>query len=142
VLFGTGRPILLVPRRWRGDLFGNAVIAWKSGAEAARAIGAALPLLEKSAAVTIFAATEHDIAPASSEGLVDYLRWHGIAAGAMAFPDGAPSVGEALLAAAGHAKADLLVMGAYTTSRLRELVFGGVTRHVLQHAALPVLLAH
>jgi nucleotide-binding universal stress UspA family protein len=140
--FDAGRPTLLVPSRWRGELFGKAVIAWKSSAEAARAVAAALPLLAKADTVGIFAATEHDVAPATPEGLVAYLRWHGIAATAMMFPAGAPSVGEALLAAARHAAADLLVMGAYSRSRVRELVFGGVTRHVLDHAALPVLMAH
>jgi nucleotide-binding universal stress UspA family protein len=141
-IFDAGRPALLVPSHWRGELFGKAVIAWKSSAEAARAVAAALPLLAKAETVDIFAATEHDVAPATPDGLVAYLRWHGIAATAMMFPAEAPSVGEALLAAARHAAADLLVMGAYSRSRVRELVFGGVTRHVLDHAALPVLMAH
>jgi nucleotide-binding universal stress UspA family protein len=76
------------------------------------------------------------------EDLADYFEWRGIRCERRAIPDEEDAVGAALLRAASQASADLLIMGGYGRSRLRELVLGGVTRHVLTHAQLPVLLAH
>ena len=89
----------------------------------------------------VLSAREADDGPEPSE-LVHYLAGHGIAAKTWAFTPGAGSVGDALLAEAQKAGADLLVMGAYGHSRLRELVLGGATRGVLTHGAIPVLLVH
>jgi nucleotide-binding universal stress UspA family protein len=76
-----------------------------------------------------------------TEALADYLEWRGIVCERRSIV-AEDAVGAALLRAASDAGADLLVMGGYGRSRLRELVLGGVTRHVLTHAQLPVLLAH
>jgi nucleotide-binding universal stress UspA family protein len=141
-LFRSGRPVLLVPKAPPVDLAARPMIAWKATPEAARAVAAALPLLKDAAAIDIFAADDSKIAPQAPETLLSYLAWHGLAATASGFDAGAPSVGEALLAAAKRSGATLLVLGGYGHSRLRELVFGGVTQHVIAHADIPVLLAH
>jgi nucleotide-binding universal stress UspA family protein len=90
----------------------------------------------------VFAAADRDVAPAGADDLVSYLAWHGITARGCRFAAGAPSVGNALLREADRLGARLLVMGGYSHSRLREFVLGGVTRYVLENAALPILIAH
>jgi nucleotide-binding universal stress UspA family protein len=138
-LFETGGPVLMVPGAVSGD-FGKAVaVAWDGTMEAARAARGALPL--RAEAVFVLTA-DMDKAQAKPSQLASYLAQHGIEAKTWAFrPDGT-SLGEALLAEAGEAGADMLVMGAYGHSRLRELVLGGVTRTVTAKAGIPVLMAH
>lgn len=142
-LFAARRPVLLMPADGKLDpAVGPAVIAWNGSPEAFHAVTAALPILRALDDVFIFCA-EEGAASAASQELAGYLAWHGIDAHPLK-PAGKThaDVGEALLAAAHDAKAHLLVMGAYTHSRLREAFFGGVTKHVLAHARLPVLMAH
>jgi nucleotide-binding universal stress UspA family protein len=141
-LFRSGRPVLLVPKSPPADLAARPMIAWKETPEAARAVAAALPLLKYAAAIEVFAADDGAITPRAPETLLAYLAWHGFTATVAGFDAGAPSVGEALLAAAKRSGATLLVLGGYGHSRLRELVFGGVTQHVIEHAEIPVLMAH
>ncbi|HEY0525498.1 MAG TPA: universal stress protein, partial [Stellaceae bacterium] len=142
-LFESGRPVLLVP----GDaasaarLLEHALVAWKPSPEAAHALGAAMPFLATAGSVTVFAASDRDVAATLPEELLTYLRRHGIDAAAPVFP-AAETVGQALLGEAGRTGATLLVMGAYSHSRLRELILGGVTEHVLNNARIPVLMAH
>jgi len=76
------------------------------------------------------------------EDVIAHLGWHGMAAEAMTEPRGVHSVGAALLKVAGSVGADLLVMGGYGHARYREALLGGVTRFIIRHARLPVLMAH
>jgi nucleotide-binding universal stress UspA family protein len=140
-LFHTGRPILLTPPEAKSFAFGPVLIAWNGSAEASRAVASALPLLHRSSDVAVLTAPEDGIFSDAAHGLVDYLAWHGIKARALTATRKAKAE-DCLMAAANNMGAELLVMGAYTHSRVRELVFGGVTRHVLFHAKIPVLMAH
>lgn len=139
LLFETGRPCVVVPSSLGGQPLETVVVAWKNGLEAARAVGAALPLLELATDVAVFSVSEDDEKEAGE--IVQYLAAHGCAARALAVPGGR-TVGEQLLAAAREAGAGLVVMGAYSHSRLSEHIFGGVTLHVLRHAQMPVLFVH
>ena len=112
------------------------VLGWDGGLAAARALGAALPFLEKAGQATLV--TVGRPAGIAAEAAADYLALHGVTARIDAAAPG--PAGPALLAAARDA--DLLVMGGYGHSHLLESVVGGVTAHVLAHATLPVLLAH
>lgn len=141
-LLRTQRPVLLAPQRLRSRLAGTVIIAWKESLQCWHAVSAALPFLQIAEHVEVVSADddvdEHD---ASQDEVLAYLRCHGIDAGARVEPLEGRSVGETMLAAA--AEADLMVMGAYTHSRLREMLLGGATRHVLQNAAVtPILMAH
>lgn len=140
-MFESGRPVLLVPP---GDFagFGRKVaIAWDGGRESARAVAMAMPILTESEKVMVL--TAQDGTPKSKpSALGDYLAHHGIAAETWAFTPEEGPVGEALLDEAAKAGADLLVMGAYGHSRLRELVLGGVTRSVVSETTMPVLMTH
>ena len=142
VLRETGRPVLVAPPRTPA-VFGRSVaIAWNGSLEAGRAIVACLPLLADANRVLVFSVGEEDKPGGAAQDVVDYLAWHGVAAAAETLAASPRSVGSSLLGASAAAGADLLVMGAYTQSRLHRLIFGGVTREVLKGAQIPVLMAH
>ncbi len=140
-LFDSGRPVLLVPTAPAPGAGTTVAIAWDRSREAARAVGAALPLLTAAEKVVILTAREPGSEAEPSE-LAAYLALHGVTARTWAFTPGSGSLGEALLEETGKAEADLLVMGAYGHSRLREMVLGGVTRSILADADMPVFLMH
>jgi nucleotide-binding universal stress UspA family protein len=139
----TGRPVLLVPTTNHTDpTQGKVVVAWNGSPEAFRAVTAAMPILVKASEVIVFTSSEGNIEASMADDLVTYLKWHGAKASVLKSDGKSNSVEDALLAAVRKARASLLVMGAYTHSRFRELLFGGVTRHVFKHATTPVLMAH
>jgi nucleotide-binding universal stress UspA family protein len=139
-LFETGRPVLVAPLQTVQSIGRTIAIAWSGSAEASRAVAAALPFIERADASVILSIASDDTAGTAGTELADYLAWHGLAAGCHTVSGEGVAVGEALLKAC--AGVDLLVMGAYTHSRLRQLILGGTTRHVLEQAAIPLLMAH
>jgi nucleotide-binding universal stress UspA family protein len=140
-LFDTGRPVLLVPDGTPANLFYRPLIAWNGSSEAARAVGFALPFLtEFSGCIDIFAVPESKH-HADTEELLRYLSWHGVVADRIPADDTA-SIGMSLLARASANQAGIIVMGAYTHGHYRQFLFGGTTRYVMEHAAVPVLFAH
>jgi nucleotide-binding universal stress UspA family protein len=141
-LFGAGRPLLVVPSEPPAAIGERVAIAWNDGAEAARAVAGALPFLDSAKAVHVLTAGTRRTAPEVGQDLVGYLQWRGIAAECQQVSSTDGPVAEALLQAAAGLRADLLVMGGYGRTRLSELVLGGVTRHVLSHPTMPVLMAH
>lgn len=139
VLFDSGRPILMAPPSPPRSLGQTVLIHWNASSETAHAIQVALPVLRKAKRVS-FIAVEGHIAPGPSvRDAVAHLEANGIAATAKTV-SGKP--GEAILAEATAIGADLLIKGAYTQSRLRQMIFGGATSHILSAAEIPVLLAH
>jgi nucleotide-binding universal stress UspA family protein len=140
-LFESGRPVLVVPE-FAPDVGKRIAIAWNGSSEAARSVSAALPFLKRAEAVLLFSAVTERTSADAVVGLVDFLAWHGISAVPEGLPERGGSVGHRILEAAGAAGIDLLVMGAYTHSRLRQLILGGVTHDVLGRARLPLLMAH
>lgn len=147
VLFGAGRPVLLVPPDWReGPIGRNIVIAWNGKREAARAVADAAWFLERADKVEIVTVGADDKARdeslASAEALSGHLGRRGIKAPSRVIGDLGFTEGATLLAEAAAAHADLLIMGGYGRSRLGEFIFGGVTRELLKEANLPVLMSH
>jgi nucleotide-binding universal stress UspA family protein len=138
-LLQTGQPLLIVPPQSQECVASKIAIGWNASAEAARAVAAAMPCLTVADAVTILISPKR---AASAKDLADHLVWHGVKASVHQFRVGTRSVGETLLAEARALKADLLVIGGYSHVRARELLFGGVTRHILAAAEIPVLMAH
>ena len=141
VLFDSGRPALISPQVAPAMIGTRVCLAWNGTAEAASAVQAALPWMQKAAAVRIFSADGYQRRGPAAADLVAYLALHGVHADIVNFRAVGNSVGAGLLAAAGEFGCDLLAMGAYSHSRLRQLILGGVTRHVLERAALPVLMS-
>jgi nucleotide-binding universal stress UspA family protein len=142
-LFESGRPILLSPPSPPHQIATNVVIAWNCSTEQARATALAMPLLQKADRVTVLTVTGGTAVPGpSAEQLIRYLQRSGISAEPMRVELDGRSTGQAILATAQSLGCDLLIKGAYTQSRLRQMIFGGATQHVLQNAAMPVLLAN
>ena len=102
----------------------------------------AYALVDRGEKVVVLEVEEAGKGGPNAAAVVDYLAWHGITASSQDVTAGAASIGERLLGAAKAAEADMLIMGAYTRSRLRRLIFGGATREVLAGASIPVLMAH
>lgn len=139
-LMESGRPVLVAPAQVPAVIGETVAIAWNGSAEAARAVTGAMSLLVKAKTVVLLVVNESESGP-SAEDLVAHLAWHEVPCQTRHLhADG--NAGAAVLKACEDVGADLLVMGAYTHSRLRQLIIGGVTRHVLEHAPLPVLLSH
>jgi nucleotide-binding universal stress UspA family protein len=142
-LFESGRPILLSPPLAQRQIGTNVLIAWNCSTEQARATALAMPLLQTADRVTVLTVAGGTAVPGpSAEQLIRYLERNGIAARPLTVELDGKSTGEVILATAQSLGCDLLIKGAYTQSRLRQMIFGGATRHVLANAALPVLLAN
>lgn len=139
-LMESGRPVLMAPPRAPATMGRRILVAWNNSIEAARAVGGALPLLAGAASVAIVVAEADRVA--EPDELVAYLGLHGVSAEVRTIATAGARFGQLLLNEAVARSADLIVMGAYTHSRLRQLIMGGVTRHVLEHADVPVLLCH
>ena len=141
-IFGSGRPIMLAPAKPPANFPTVIAIAWNGSTEASRAVAAALPYLAGAKTVMIIVVPESDTMAEDAKGLAEYLLWQGVNATVKTYAPDFRHVGEELLAEATKAGAELLVLGAYTHSRLRQMIMGGVTRQVLAGAAIPVLLVH
>jgi nucleotide-binding universal stress UspA family protein len=142
---GVGRPVLVVPRYGAFEMVGERVlIAWNGTREATRAVHDALPLLKRATKVTVLSIDpKHDSGSrVPSADIALHLARHGVAAEAASTVGLDIAVGDVLLSRAADLGVDLIVMGAYGHSRLREVVLGGATRHILHHMTVPVLLSH
>jgi nucleotide-binding universal stress UspA family protein len=143
LLMQGGRPVLAVPpgEAVTDGGFGQVALFWNGSTEATRAVAGALPFLVRAEKVTVLRVEEEEwFAP--TDDLEAYLGAHGVK---MAIAKVLPKegrTGRMLLEAAGAANADLMVMGAYTRSKVRQLILGSVTGYVMRNATLPVLLCH
>lgn len=141
-LFETGRPTLMIPPNYDGEPGKSIVIAWNGSAEAARAIHYSIPFLqraEKIHVLTIKGQKESDF-PMTS--LLNYLALHDLDAKELVIKNEGLSTGEALLKGAETVKADMLVLGAFSHARLRQMILGGVTQFMLKNSTIPILMAH
>jgi nucleotide-binding universal stress UspA family protein len=141
-LFESGRPVLIEPAAAPEVIGENVLVAWNGSTEQTRTIAFAMPLLREARDVTVLS-VEGGMTPGpTGEEVAHYLRRNAVAATAVTAAPGTRTTGEAILDHAKTHGCDLLVKGAYTQSRLRQMVFGGATRHILASATLPVLMAH
>jgi nucleotide-binding universal stress UspA family protein len=143
----TGRPALVVPHVGvRAMPPGRVIIAWDGSREAARAVHDALPLLRLADDVIILIIDAGKLGVRFGQhpgaGVLAHLTRHEIRVRVKAVQSGGTAIGKLILAQADEEEADLLVMGGYGHSRLREMMLGGVTRHMLEHMSVPVLFAH
>lgn len=139
-LFDTGRPVLIVPGKPAHEPLGTAIIAWNDSREAALAVSAAWPVLERAKRVVIYSGGEDEGLQASVRLLADHLAWRRCTSvSTIIAPSG--GTGTDLLAAAHREGAGMIVMGAYSHSRLQQFVFGGVTSEIFSLSDIPVLTA-
>jgi nucleotide-binding universal stress UspA family protein len=141
-LFDSGRPALITPPHPTKSVGGDIVIAWNRSAAAARALNAAMPLFDKADSIRLVYVDTRAKAGPSAEEAAAYVERHGFAVDVKTIPPHSQGVGSSLLRYTHAQNSNLLVMGAYSHSRLREVVLGGVTRHILQNATIPVLMVH
>ena len=147
VLFHSGRPVLIVPPDWKGAAIGKRVaIAWDASREATRAVADASALMDRADAVAILTVDAkprmfgHGDAP--GQNIAAHLSRRGLPVEVRNADSMGRDVGATILAEAQSFNADLLVLGAYGHSRLRERVFGGATRDMLRQSVIPMLMAH
>ena len=141
-LLESGRPLLIAPPAVPQKLGENIVVAWNGSTETARTIAFAMPLLSRARAVLVLL-VEGGTAPGpSAADAANHFLRNGISAEPRVTKPGKRSVGETVLDEAATWGADLLIKGAYTQSRLRQMIFGGTTSHILAEATLPVFMAH
>ncbi len=142
---GAGRPVLVIPSVGEFSVTGrNILVAWNRTREATRTLHDALPILQKAKKVTIM-----EVNPETSDqphipgaDIAAHLARHGVKADAASTVAKDIDVGDVILSRAADLGSDLIVMGAYGHSRLRETILGGATRHILAHMTAPVLLSH
>lgn len=146
ILLTTGRPVLVVPYAMPVKSFAqNVMIAWDDGVPATRAVNDAIPLIADGATVTVIAVNPDDTGDHGRIPCADiclHLARHGLKAEAYSIQAPDTDVADVLLARAFEQGCDLLVMGAYGHSRMKEFVFGGVTAHMLENMTIPVLMSH
>ncbi len=140
VLFDSGRAVLIAPQTAPTAIATRICIAWNGTAESAAAVQAAIPWMQRAKAVRILYADEYQRRGPGAPEMVSYLALHDIQAETALFKPADRDVGRGLLAAARDFGADMLAMGAYSHSRLRQLILGGVTRHVLEYSTIPVMM--
>jgi nucleotide-binding universal stress UspA family protein len=139
---GAGRPVIAVPHAGRHTGIGKRIlVCWNDSREATRAAHDALPLLTTAELVTVLVVNaEEDLA--SAEEISAHLARHGVTVEAKTEKVRGLEIGDAILNAVSDLSCDMLVMGAYGHSRLREFAFGGVTRHIIDHMTVPTLFSH
>jgi nucleotide-binding universal stress UspA family protein len=141
-LLETGRLVLMCPPAGAGSVCRHVAIGWDGHAEAARALAAAMPILVAADHITVLAGETGRHVELGPEEVRAYLARHDAHAEVRSFRARATEVAQGLLGAVIEAGADVLLIGAYGHSRRRELVMGGVTQHIIEHADLPVLMIH
>ncbi len=141
-LLNGRKPLLLVPREVGKIAGAKIAVGWDGGAAAAHAVSSAMPLMKQAEAVEILNVTSGPIDTVQMDRLRDYLRLHGVNPVEHGINPGSQGTASALIDGARRSGAGLLVIGGYGHSRLRELVLGGVTRHVFANATMPVFMAH
>lgn len=141
----SGRPVLILPNGppRQAGLGRRVLVAWNGRRESARAAFDALPMLAHASATRVVRVTQEDAEPmAPDEDICTALRRHGVKCDKTVEVAAQGGVGATLMAQAKDFDADLMVMGCYGHSRLREFVFGGASRHMLQKMAVPLLMSH
>ncbi len=147
IIMNSGRPVLIIPKEGSfGDLSGKVVVGWDGTREAARAVFDALPLLKRAKVVCLVTVGKSDdIKNAVQSGggeIASVLSRHGVNAEVVTLERGDASAGDALRQFTSEQDGDLLVMGCYGHSRLRERLFGGATQQILKNMIVPVLMSH
>jgi len=146
LVMNSGKPIIVVPVDYKVRPFtGHAVVAWDGSRPAARALSDAMQILETKErldVVTVGAPGAPGGKNAFAQDVITYLKRHGINAKLTNLSAAREGVGATILGYCSETDPDILVMGAYGHARLREELFGGVTRHILENANVPILMAH
>lgn len=141
-LFDGGRPILVAPPA-AGPTFGKKiVISWNQSTESARTVAFGIELLKQAEQVTVLTIEDVTVPGPDGQAMCDYLRLHGIDAAELTVPSNGRKPGVAILEESDKLGCDLLFKGAYTQSRIRQMILGGATSQILASTTLPVFMAN
>lgn len=141
-LFESGRPVMIAPPKNLATLGQNIVIAWNGSTETARTVAFAMPFLKAAQTITILTTEPGSVPGPPAQDVATYLARHGLTASCQHVAANNGKAGEMILEECACLQADLLIKGAFTQSRLRQMIFGGATSHIIANAALPVFMAH
>lgn len=139
-LMQASQPVLVLPPRWKGPVGSRVLIAWNQSPEAAGAVSACKSLLRGAQDVAIVSCGPENLPGPKAAYLSQYLRHHGVKSRRIAMPG--RNVNRELEQAYREQASNLLLMGGYSRGRSRELIFGGVTEHMLFHTDIPALVLH
>lgn len=142
ILFESGRPVLLAPTEAPTKIGETVLIAWNQSSETASATALAMPLLEGAKRVIVLTVEGGIVPGPSGAALVAQLKRNGVPAEERTVAPGRRTNGETILAEADTLRADLIIKGAYSQSRMRQMFFGGMTSHILAAAEVPVFMTH
>jgi nucleotide-binding universal stress UspA family protein len=143
VVMAASCPVLVVPSSGASEGVGRKVmVAWNGSRESSRSVRDAMPILESADRVVVYCVDPPGAGQRSGSEIATHLARHGVSVEGARTVDDGTEVGQALLAAAADRAIDLLVMGAYGHTRIREYLLGGVTRAILRHMTVPILLSH
>ena len=139
----TGRPVLMVPRKKiLVDAGKTLAIGWNASKEAAQAIAAVMGNLQRADKVYVLESEKRMKDPLNADEACVYLKCHGVTAVSAVFSTKKESAGEALLAKAGELSCDRLIVGGYSRPKLRNMIMGGVTGHLMKNSVIPVIFVH
>ena len=141
-LFDSGRPVLVVPQGFSGMVGKRILFAWNGSTESARAISLAMPVLSGAESIDVLSVDGALVPGPSAAEIAESLRSHGLNVTSQHVKPGTRTAGQTIVDTAIAGGCDLIVKGAYTQSRLRQMIFGGMTRHLILHSPLPVLFSY
>lgn len=142
-IFDSGRPVVLIPENYRApEKIKNITFGWDGSFRAAKVIRSAIPVLQKAENVNVITIGEVGKDVFSTNDLVKYLKTHNVNAKNINVEKAKISIGETLLEKANELKSDLILIGAYTHSKMRQMVLGSVTKYMLKNTTIPVMMEH
>ena len=141
-LFDSGRPVLVVPAGFSGLVGKRVLFAWNGSTESARAISLAMPVLSRAESIDVLSVDGAMVPGPTSGEIAELLRSHGLNVTSQHVKPGSRTAGQTIVDTAIAGSCDLIVKGAYTQSRLRQMIFGGMTRHLILSSPLPVLFSY
>lgn len=139
VMLGSGRPVLIVPPKWKARRVERAAIGWNESLEASRALAMAMPWLEQMSAVTVITSKKRT---ESAQRLLHYLALHGIEAEIQHLDKKRDSVGKSIVNICSEGGVEFLVVGGFSHARARQLLLGGVTQYLLRHSSIITVMVH
>lgn len=139
ILLKTGRPVMITPPKCTVGKCEQVAIGWNGTVECTRALAMTMPWLVEMKKITVLITKKRE---SSVNELVEYLSWYGIKANIVLLDGKGKSVGEAMLNVCSEISADFLIVGGFSHARAHELLFGGVTRHLLMHSNIVTIMTH
>ena len=139
ILLRTGRPVLITPPENTASKCDRVAIGWNDSIECARALAMTMPWLVEMNEITIIVSKKRE---SSVEALMEYLAWHGVKAGVATLDGKGKSTGEAMLNVCAEVNAEFLIVGGFSRSRASQLLFGGVTHHLLTKSNIVTIMVH